>query len=158
MLWSISTSNPFVPDINRMSRELDISKEYLNLYFDYLEKAALLINVRHNAEGMKLARKQGKVFIENTNLMNAINGELNIGNNTGHIRETFFANQMNNTSSITLHQKGDFFIDNQFVFEVGGKNKTLAQIKYVKKSYLAVDNITIGFGKKIPLWLFGFLY
>jgi uncharacterized protein len=47
---------------------------------------------------------------------------------------------------------------NQFTFEIGGRNKDLSQIKGIDEAYLALDDIEIGFGNKIPLWLFGFLY
>jgi hypothetical protein len=32
------------------------------------------------------------------------------------------------------------------------------QIKDLPKSYVAYDDVEIGSGNKIPLWLFGFLY
>ena len=32
------------------------------------------------------------------------------------------------------------------------------QIKGIPNSYLAIDDIEMGIEKKIPLWLFGFLY
>jgi hypothetical protein len=41
---------------------------------------------------------------------------------------------------------------------VGGKNKSYKQIKDLPNSYIVSDNIEIGSGNKIPLWLFGFLY
>jgi len=44
------------------------------------------------------------------------------------------------------------------IFEIGGKNKKYNQIAGVKNSYLAVDDIEIGYKNTIPLWLFGFLY
>ena len=42
--------------------------------------------------------------------------------------------------------------------EVGGKGKNDKQIKGEQEAYLVLDDIKIGFGKKIPLYLFGFLY
>ena len=54
--------------------------------------------------------------------------------------------------------KGDFLVDGKYLFEVGGANKTLEQIKDVPDSFLAVDNTEIGYRNRIPLWLFGFLY
>jgi len=48
--------------------------------------------------------------------------------------------------------------DNSMVFEIGGKNKSDAQIKHVAHSYIAADNIETGWANKIPLWLFGLLY
>ena len=49
-------------------------------------------------------------------------------------------------------------MDGKYVVEVGGKNKNEKQIKSISNSYLAIDGITIGIGKRIPLYLFGFLY
>ena len=46
----------------------------------------------------------------------------------------------------------------KFVFEVGGRDKGFSQIADIPYSYIAVDNIEIGFGNKIPLWLFGLIY
>ena len=53
---------------------------------------------------------------------------------------------------------GDFLVDETYLFEVGGKGKTFEQIKDVPKSYVAYDEVEVGRGNKIPLWLFGFLY
>ena len=53
---------------------------------------------------------------------------------------------------------GDFLVDGTYTFEVGGKNKSFKQIKDIDNSFVVADDIEIGFGDKIPLWLFGFLY
>ena len=54
--------------------------------------------------------------------------------------------------------KGDFLVDDRFLFEVGGRKKTYEQIADVSDSFLAVDDTEIGYGNRIPLWLFGFTY
>ena len=76
----------------------------------------------------------------------------------GNIRETFFANQLKANHTITFSGQGDFRIDDTYTFEVGGKTKSFEQIKDIPNSYLAIDNVEYGTGKRIPLWLFGFLY
>ncbi len=53
---------------------------------------------------------------------------------------------------------GDFLVDNKYLFEVGGQNKTYDQIKNIPQSYLAIDGIESGMGNRIPLWMFGLLY
>ena len=87
--------------------------------------------------------------------------------NVGSVRETFFLNQLDNYYSdqngflkkgIYASDKSDFYVEEKYRFEVGGKNKDFKQIKDVPNSYIAADGIEIGFGNKIPLWLFGFLY
>jgi hypothetical protein len=77
---------------------------------------------------------------------------------TGNIRETFFLNQLSYKQKVEYINKGDFMVDGKYTFEVGGKSKTDEQIKTVKNSFIAADNIEYGFQNKIPLWLFGFLY
>jgi hypothetical protein len=50
------------------------------------------------------------------------------------------------------------FQTTKYQFEIGGRNKSYEQIKDLNHSYVALDGIESGFGNKIPLWLFGFLY
>ena len=49
-------------------------------------------------------------------------------------------------------------LNREYLFEVGGKNKTFEQIKDEPKSFLAIDDVETGHFNRIPLWLFGFLY
>ena len=46
----------------------------------------------------------------------------------------------------------------RWLFEVDGPGKGLDQIKDLPDSFVAADDIEVGFGNKIPLGLFGFLY
>jgi len=59
---------------------------------------------------------------------------------------------------VAVAERGDFVVDEKFIFQVGGKKKGFDQIKDMEDSYLALDEIEIGIGSKIPIWLFGFLY
>jgi len=59
---------------------------------------------------------------------------------------------------MSIPKQGDFFIDETYTFEVGGKNKSFKQIKDLPNSFVIADDIKIGSGNKISLWLFGFLW
>ena len=59
---------------------------------------------------------------------------------------------------IMIASKGDFIINDNYLFEVGGKKKGFDQIADVPNSFLAVDDTEIGYGNRIPLWMFGMLY
>jgi hypothetical protein len=76
----------------------------------------------------------------------------------GTVRETFFMQNFSNNHFISLPNKGDVLVDNTFLFEIGGKNKTRKQILDFDKAFLVKDDIEIGFQNSIPLWLFGFMY
>lgn len=76
----------------------------------------------------------------------------------GTVRETFFLNVLNTLHEVTYPPKGDFLVDNTYLFEIGGKNKGFTQIKDIENSFVASDDIEVGYKNKIPLWIFGFLY
>ena len=95
-----------------------------------------------------------KIYLNNPNLMNA----LTTNPNKGTIRESFFLNQVSVSHSLTYPSKGDFMVDGRWLFEVGGAKKSFDQIKDEPDSFLAIDDVEIGRGNKIPLWMFGLLY
>ena len=99
--------------------------------------------------------KPDKIYPGNPNILYAF-GEDYL--NTGTLRETFFFNQLSSFTKLHYTPDGDFNVNNEFIVEVGGKNKTNEQIKFLNNAYLALDGIEVGYKNKIPLWLFGFLY
>ena len=158
MLWLIASSSPFLVNIEKMSRELRVSKEYVYNYIEYLDRAGMINAIAPEGKGYKLVRKPGKILIANTNLLFAVNSSMLSESAKGTVRETFFANQLRSCFRTTLSGKGDFRVKDRYVFEVGGANKDGSQLAGVADSYVAADGIEVGFGNKIPLYLFGFLY
>lgn len=57
-----------------------------------------------------------------------------------------------------MPQKGDFLVNGEYLFEVGGLGKSFEQIKDAPNGFLALDNMETGVGNRIPLWMFGLLY
>jgi hypothetical protein len=105
--------------------------------------------------GISKMNKPEKVYLNNTNLFYAlIHGQVNPGN----IRETFFYNQLQVDHQVLYAPAGDFIVDDEYTFEVGGKDKTQKQIAGIENAYIASDNIEYSHQNRIPLWLFGFLY
>jgi len=128
-----------------------------------LEKANLTISINQKARGYGVLSKPDKLFMNNTNLIYAVSQN----NEIGTLRETFFVNQIKSAyineaklidDDILLSDSGDFLLKNRYTVEIGGKNKSFKQIKDLKYSFVVADDIEVGFGGKIPLWLFGFLY
>ena len=86
-------------------------------------------------------------------------GCLNGTRDKGGIRETYFVNQLRAAGhEVVTPQQGDFVVDGKRLFEIGGKGKTFKQIADIQDSYVVNDDVEVGVGGKIPLWLFGFLY
>lgn len=76
----------------------------------------------------------------------------------GAARESTFASLLSVKHRVEFAKDGDFIVDGRYLFEVGGKGKGFAQIRNIPDSFVAADDIEFGFGNKIPLWLFGFMY
>lgn len=154
LLGVIAESVPFKPNISALSRKLNISRESVYLWFTYLDHAGLLNTLTREGKGVSTLQKPDKVYLENTNLDYALKEMPDIGS----VRETFVMNQLTNAGfDVILPESGDF-LANGFHIEVGGKNKTAKQIQGVKNAVIAADDLEVGYGNKIPLWLFGFLY
>ncbi len=155
LLSVISEIAPFKPNILKLSRQLDVSRETLLKYLYLLNRADLLMLLHSKTSGISQMNKPDKVYLNNANLMYALSDSQV---NTGTLRETFFFNQLAGKHRIKYSKTGDFFVDGKYTFEVGGKHKSRKQIAGMSDSYIAADNIEYAHGNKIPLWLFGFLY
>lgn len=155
LLLVISESVPFQPNISKLSIKIGVTRDTVIKYLHYLEKAQLISMLRSSTKGISKMAKPEKIYLNNNNLSNALqSGQTN----RGTVRETFFFNQLSVKHTVKLPHRGDFVVDNKYVFEVGGKNKSKKQIINFQDAYIASDNIEYGFKHKIPLWLFGFLY
>ena len=110
--------------------------------------------IRSKSKGDNIFTKPDKIYLNKPNLNYNYCQQSPIGT----IRETFFANQLSSKYKLNISKQGDFLVENKYTFEIGGKNKGFEQIKDLQNSFVAADDIEIGFGNKIPLWLFGFLY
>lgn len=142
-----------------MSKDLKVSKEAVYSYIDFLEMAGLIHGILQSKKGYRLIRKPSKIYLENTNLLRAIVGQIGATYEIGTIRESFFANQIKNAGlNIQSYNKGDFLVEGKYIFEIGGKNKQEKQIRGEKNAFIIRDGIKVGHGNIIPLWLFGFLY
>lgn len=154
LLEVVCQSEPFEVNYTKIAALAEISRAKLYDYIAYLNDARLVNMVDEQSRGLSKLVKPAKIYMNNTNLIYAYGDDCKAGT----IRETFFANQLRVKHRLNIPKQGDFIVDDKFIFEVGGKNKSFEQIKDVSGSYIAADEIEVGSGNKIPLWLFGLLY
>ncbi len=154
MLRILSAFPPQTPKMTSLYAELDTERQQGLKILYALERAGLLNLLASDFDALDNLSSPEKIYCENTNLMHALTPNADIGT----ARETFFANQLSIGHVLTYPKKGDFLVDDKWLFEIGGKGKTFKQIADVKDSFVVNDGVEIGFGNKIPLWLFGFLY
>ena len=154
MLNVLATSAPQTPNVTALCRELEIDRKQGVKMLYALDRAKLLQLLSSEKESLKNLSTPDKIFCGDANIMHV----LAANPDRGTLREAFFLGQLKVVADVTYPPCGDFLVDGRHLFEVGGKGKGFAQIKDVPDSYVAADGIEVGYGNKIPLWLFGFLY
>ena len=155
LLMVIAENVPLEPNINKLSAELESTRDQTLKMLYLLDRAALLCLLTDKVKDYKHLTGPKKVYLNNANLMYALSGN-NLSKGT--LRETFFANQVGAVAMLTMPKQGDFMAAGKYLFEVGGSRKTFGQIADLPNSYLALDDIETGSGNRIPLWMFGCLY
>lgn len=154
LLGIIAESAPFKPNMSELARKMDLHRESVYEYVYQLRDARLLNVLAAEGKGVSRLQKPDKIFLENTNFAYAINPNPD----KGSIRETFLLNQLENAGlQVFAPTEGDF-LTSGIQIEVGGKSKNARQVKAAASYLVAADDIETGFGTKVPLWLFGFLY
>lgn len=157
LLMIIAESSPFIPNISKLSERMGLNRNTLISYLHYLHEAELSVNIYKNVKGITRLQKPDKVLIENPNLAYALASHRP---DIGSLRETFFVNQLAYKNLVEYAEKGDFVLNEHYLFEVGGSAKSETQLKDwdPDKRYVVADDIEYGMANKIPLWLMGFLY
>jgi len=150
----ICSSEPFTLNIQELSSKIGIDRDTLYLYFEYLHRGKIFNVIRAKSKGDNIFSKPDKIYLNNPNLNYSYCSHATIG----MIRETIFTTFLKSNHDLTIPKKGDFLVDEKYLFEIGGKNKSFKQIKDIPNSFVVADDIEVGFANKIPLWLFGFLY
>lgn len=150
----ICNSKPYELNLTKLSTKIGINRKTLYLYIHYLTLGDIFLKVLPKTKGHGIFSKPSKLYLNSTNLSYAYCDNYEIGT----LRESFFVNQVNRNYALSYSKIGDFLLDNKYIIEIGGKNKSFKQVKDIENSFVVADDIEIGFGNKVPLWLFGFLY
>lgn len=145
---------PYKPNMTSLGGQIQASRNNVEDYLTYLEKAGLLAQLKDGTGGLGELGKVEKIYLDNTNLMFALGSGQQ---DSGTVRETFFFNQMRVNQKVTSSPISDFEIQGK-TFEVGGKSKGKKQLTDAKEGYVVKDDIEYGYGNVIPLWAFGLNY
>ncbi|MCC8113918.1 MAG: hypothetical protein LIP03_07965 [Bacteroidales bacterium] len=154
LLMYIAQNPPFEPKLSTLFKAIEMSRDNGLKLINLLEKADLLMLFSTKKLNYKQLVIPEKILLQNANIMRALSEK----NSSGSAREAFFLNQLRQAHQMRMPPSGDFFVDEKYTFEVGGPNKTFDQIANLPDSFLAIDDIEIGYGHRIPLWMFGLLY
>jgi len=154
MMTMLCQSEPYDINISKLCGAVELNQRTLYKYLGILQSAGLIRILGAKSSGVSIISKPEKLYLDNSNLFSIFCNTPKVGT----IRETFFASMLSYHHTLNYPKQGDFIIDEHYTFEIGGKTKDNKQIKGLQNSYIVSDDIEIGAGDKIPLWLFGFLY
>ena len=157
IIYFFATSKPGSLNVNKIAKSLKKDHTTIANYIEMLRESGLLRFLLNNKQGHALVRNAEKVYLDNTNLVYAVNETIGKITDIGLIRELFVVSHLENAGyKVFFSKQGDIECAG-YTFEIGGAVKDNRQIKNVKKSYLVKDDILIFAGQNIPLYLFGFL-
>lgn len=158
LMQVLSQMVPYEVDIAKLSRATGITRPSTLKYMKSLEEAKMIRRLFTDVKSISDLQKPDKILLDNSNLLYALSP---VKPEDGTVREAFLANQLASAGhevEYAGYKSGDFRVDRNIVIEVGGAEKGFRQIQDQDNSYVAADNIETAFGRKIPLWAFGFLY
>ncbi|MDQ1263799.1 MAG: uncharacterized protein QG559_800 [Campylobacterota bacterium] len=152
IIYMLCSSKPYEINISKLSAAVGASWPTLQKYLERMD-AGGLIHIVRGGVGMRAVNKPDKLLLDNPNLFTV----LCVNSDIGAKRESFFVSLVGYRHQVHYHDRGDFIVDDKLVFEVGGASKDDSQLQS-QKGFVVADDIEVGFGNKIPLWLMGFLY
>ena len=154
LLAQLSRMVPFEVNVSTLCETIGVTRNQLLKLMALLERSALIHQLFAEGKGLRTMLKPDKIVFNNPNLLACLTDNPNIGS----MRESFFVDMVGRSHEMAYPKQGDVKVDNRWIFEIGGKGKSFAQIRDVADSFVVADGIEIGFGNKIPLWMFGLLY
>ena len=155
LLITIPSSDPFTPNISKLSEKVGITRNSVVKSIKILERAGLVRGFYKDTSGTGALTNPEKLYLNNSNLINALAKEKT---DIRNVQETLFLNQFKGLHEINRSDTSDFIVDQKYTFHIGGRNKTKKQIATLQHAFIAKGGIEIGFGNIIPVWLFGLMY
>ena len=155
LLAVISKASPCVPNVASLASHIGVARQTLLSYLKHLEEGNLIVLLYKGARGTGSLVKPDRLYLENSNLMHDLMDHEAAPSDS---LETFVLNQLKKDHDIKLTASGDFLVDDQHTFRMCSGNRKQKQAKDEGNSYIIADDIEIGSGSLIPVWLLGFLY
>ena len=156
LLYLLSKNVPYTVNYSDLQKMLNIPQlKTLKQYLAILESVGMIRSLY--PARLKELKKPEKIYLANTNVYYAF--AMQHLPDMGSVREVFALSALSLAGmKVFSAQKGDFAVNDQIVLEVGGKNKTMKQIRKIPHSYVIKADIEVSTDSRIiPMWLLGLL-
>ncbi|NTU46377.1 AAA family ATPase [Candidatus Roizmanbacteria bacterium] len=157
IIYFYATSEPGTMNINKLAKSLQKDHATITQYVQILRDTGLLRFLLINKTGHALVRNAEKIYLDNTNLLYAINAGIGKEIHIGTVRELFTIQSIEQAAYRVFYSRDGDICVNNYTFEIGGLSKERTQLKNIENSFVIKDDIVHGSGRSIPLYLFGFL-
>jgi uncharacterized protein len=155
LLAVLSASVPFTPDLRKLKTLLGIGDERtLKQYLRHLADAGVLNLLMLAERKLAAVEKPDRIYPGDSAQLFASAGERAV---RGTVCETFFLQSLLPEHDLVTPGRAGFIVDSGLRVEVTGNSKGTRQKGGEPDAVLAVDGIEVGAGRRVPLWLFGFL-
>lgn len=155
LLYIVAQQVPFKPNLSSLAEKTGIHRNSLANFLQHLAEAELISLLYAAGPSVAALQKPDKIYLQNPNLLQ----QLAAGQaNAGSLRETFVLNQLATAHQMHYTSQGDFLVDGRWTLEIGGRNKSKAQVAAVEDAYVVRDLLEYPQAKALPLWAFGMLY
>lgn len=159
LLGFLASIPPGEVNTNNIARNMAVAHQTIENYLHILESVGLINLVYPFEGGGQYLRKPQKIFIHNTTLLNTLQSYVGTEIYKGTLRELFFLQALRDADHAVFYSKQADYRVKDFIFEIGGKNKTGQQIVGSDLPGIIVrDDILTPGRNVIPLFYFGFLY
>jgi predicted AAA+ superfamily ATPase len=157
LLTFLATSAPGSMNINKLGKSLRKDHSTISAYLEMMRDTGLIRFLLKDKRGHALVRNAEKMYLANTNLLQAITHSLGKQTDLGALRELFVISQLEEAGHPVFYaDPGDICSEGK-VFEIGGKGKKWEQLKRSPHHYLIRDDALTAQQQVIPLYAFGFL-
>ncbi len=153
IMYMLCSTAPVEMNKSKLGSAIGTSWPTVSNYLARMQAGSLIHQVPGGTR-MRAVNKPDKLLLNNPNLFHV----LCAAPDTGALRESFFVSQLSVLHQVHYHDRGDFVVDDQVVFEIGGPRKTARQLDDHLSAHVVADGIETGTPQQIPLWLFGMLY
>ena len=154
LFYLLAVDGEKAPNISKLASAIETSRATVMNYIKYLADARLLNIIYH--QGSVFPKKPAMVVVNNPNLIYTVYPR-NFGDR--EILNSFFINQLRKEHTVNKERATDAYrIDGETSVRISAEGESESRARGKKAYYTASSGLVVGKGRKIPLWLFGFLY
>lgn len=157
IIYFFATITPGGLSINQLAGSLKKDHATISEYIQILRDTGLLRFLLIDKSGHALVRNAEKIYLDNTNLLYGINETIGKETHVGTVRELFALASLEEAGQNAFYTKTGDITVNGFTLEIGGENKSQAQLKDIPNAFVFKDNILYSSLHIRPLYLLGFL-